>query len=60
VKYFVKYNVKCGSGNQCAIVLKTRFFNTEDMEQEWKVFQSMSRSTVELVDVTPLPSQESN
>ena len=60
MKYFVKYNEKCGSGNHFVMVPRTRFFNTDDMEREWKAFQAMSRSTVELVDVTPLPSQESN
>jgi hypothetical protein len=55
MKYFVKY--KEWSGGREAIALnKTRFFNTDDIEQEWAAFKSFNNLPVTLVDITPLPS----
>lgn len=54
MKYFVKYKEWRGGRNSVAVD-KTRFFNTDDMEQEWNTFKSFNEYPVQIVDITPLP-----
>ena len=55
-KYFVKYVelYSIPSHPNSPRVRKTKFFNTEDIEQEWKGFKRLCKNSVELVDITPL------
>lgn len=55
MKYFVKYKEWTG-GRESIGFDKTRFFNTNNIEQEWESFKSLNPLPVSLVDITPLPS----
>ncbi len=52
-KYLVAYEKKHRSIH-VGPVPRTRFFTTDDLEAEWKAFESFSKEHVRLVSVTDL------
>lgn len=62
MKYFVKYKEEyvsmIGSNHGCSYVRKTtpktRFFDTDDIEQEWIRFESLCENKVKLIGIQVL------